>query len=49
MSIESQHVKNEQLFCNGGKDIMVDMVVVRDVVGERKKGNLYNLLQFSSF
>jgi hypothetical protein len=37
MSIESQHVKNEQLFCNGGKDTVVDMVVMGDVLGEKNK------------
>jgi hypothetical protein len=37
MSIESQHAKNECFFCSGGKDIVADMVVVGDVVGEKKK------------
>jgi hypothetical protein len=37
MSIKSQHAKNEQLFYNRGKDIMVNMVVVGDVIGRKKK------------
>jgi hypothetical protein len=37
MSIESHHAKNEQLFCNGGKDTMVDMVVVGMWLGREKK------------
>jgi hypothetical protein len=36
MSIESQHAKNEQLFYNGGKDTMVDMVVVGMWLGRKK-------------
>jgi hypothetical protein len=37
MFVESQHSKNEQLFCNRGKDIMANMVFVGDVVGGERK------------
>jgi hypothetical protein len=37
MSTKSQHAKNKQLFCNKGKDIMANMVVVGDVVGRKKR------------
>jgi hypothetical protein len=36
MYAESQHAKNEQLFYSRGKNIIVGMVVVGDVVGEKK-------------
>jgi hypothetical protein len=37
MSIESQHAKNEWLFCSRGKDIVVDMIVVGMWLGRKKK------------
>jgi len=37
MFVESQHAKNEQFFCSRGKDIVANMVVVGDVVGEKKR------------
>jgi hypothetical protein len=37
MFAESQHAKNERLFCCKGEDTMVNMVIVGDVVGEKKR------------
>ncbi len=37
MFMESQHAKNEPLFCSKGKDTMANMVVVGDVVGEKER------------
>jgi hypothetical protein len=28
MCMESQHAKHEWVFCSGGKDIIVDMIIV---------------------
>ncbi len=36
MFVESQYAKNERLFCDRGKCIVVNMVVARDVVGEKE-------------
>jgi hypothetical protein len=45
MFVESQHSKNRQLFCNRGKDIVANMVVVGDVVGEKER----KFIQFFGF
>jgi hypothetical protein len=37
MFVESHHAKNEWPFYSRGNDIMVDMVAVGDVVGEKKR------------
>jgi len=37
MSSKSEHAKNEWLFYSGGKNIVVDMVYVKDMVRKRKK------------
>jgi len=37
MFVESHHAKNEQPFYSRGNDIVVDIVALGDVVGEKKK------------
>jgi len=37
MSLNSQHAKTEHLFSSWGKDIMANMVLLGDLVEERKR------------
>ncbi len=45
MFTKSQHAKNECFFFNMGKNTMVDLVIMGDVVRKNKR----NLLQFVYF
>jgi hypothetical protein len=37
MSTKSKHAKNERLFYSGGRNIVGDMVYVKDMVRKRKR------------
>jgi hypothetical protein len=37
MSLNSQHAKNEHLFSSWGRDIVANMVLLGDLVEERKR------------